>query len=599
MNVDLNLRDFENKIIDEFNYENAYEHMRYLVEEIGERIAGTEELSKAANYIYNELKKYGLNVRIDEFEIYSSFPIYSEFKILSPKQLVIESFPNIHSPSTLPEGIKGELVYVGAGTEEDYKDIYVEGKMVLAELSFSPPRPEKVKIAERHGAKAVIMINWGPKDKTIIGKGAIKWIWGNPTPETWQLMPKIPSINISKAAGEYLKKLVEKHKVIAWLRLENIRKWVKAKQPRGEIKYRRMLNEFVLIGGHLEAWGKTATCNSSGNSMMLELARILNKYRDKLRRILIFVFWDGHEIAEAAGSTWYVDNYWNQLNENCIAYINIDSPGIIKATRLLTYAPPEAWDFLSQIADELDLKLDIKQPIKIGDNSFLGIGIPYIAIFPTYPEKELKEELGWALLGWWYHSNQDTLDKIDKGLYMTQMKLYTKIILRLCNSYIIPFNFTKTAEQLQKELEEIKKSFKLIPINLETLTVKLNIFNEETIKLNTLINMIKSKKINNAANQINKCLMKLSRIITPAFRTIAGRYGQDPYGYTLLTKPMPRLYRILKEINKCQNENQLKLLTTKLVREHNCLLDAIHEANQTIRNTIEIVEYKYKIQIEN
>ena len=588
------IKNLINTIINEFSYEEAYNHMLFLVEEVGERLAGTPQLLKAAQYINDKLNYFGLNSRIDEFYIYSSFPVLSELKVLSPEQCVIESFPNLHSPSTLPEGIEGELVYVGAGGEEDYKDKDVKGKIILAELSYSPPRPEKAKIAEKKQAKALILMNWGPAEKKVIGRGAIKWVWGNPTPEEWKLMPKIPSINISRAAGEYLKKLLEKSKVKVWIRLENIRKWVKARQPTAELKGKIEPDKFILIGGHLEAWGKTATCNSCGNALMLELARVLAKNRDKLRRSLIFAFWDGHEIAEAAGSTWHVDYYWPKLNKNCIAYVNIDSPGLKDASRYVASAAPETWALLDQIGKELGLEIEKSIPVKTGDNSFLGIGIPYIGVLATYTPKELREKLNWASLGWWYHSNEDTLDKVDKELFIQHAKLYTHLIIRLCNEPIIPLNFTTTINYIIKELEELSKTAKdkadLTPIQTEakTLLKLTELLNEEIAEVRR---HQESEKYKDKIELINSCLIKLSRILTPAFRSVAGRYGQDPYGFTPLYKPIPRLYYVVKRLTQLSEEESLyHQLETKFLRERNKLIDALTNAQQTIQVTFKLSE---------
>lgn len=593
----MNIKNLINIITKELSYKEAYSHMLFLVEEVGERLAGTDQLLKASRYIHNKMSKFRLNSRIDEFHMYSSLPILSELETLTPQQLVIESFPNLHSPSTLPEGIEGELVYVGAGGEQDYKNKNAKGKIVLAELSYSPPRPEKIKIAEKNHAKAVILMNWGPVEKKVIGRGAIKWVWGNPTPEEWELMPKIPSINISRAAGEYLKNLLENSKVKVRIRLENIRKWVKARQPTAELKGKIEPDKFILIGGHLEAWGKTATCNSCGNALMLELARVLAKHRDKLRRSLIFVFWDGHEIAEAAGSTWHVDYYWQKLNKNCIAYINIDSPGLKGASRYVAKAALETWDLLEQIGKEIGIKIEKSPPTKTGDNSFLGIGIPYIGVFATYTPEELREKLNWATLGWWYHSNEDTLDKIDKELFIQHAELYTHLIIRLCNEPIIPLNFITTVNYIINELKELSKIAKN-KINLTSIQAEAETLLKITKKLNETIAEIKERyqksteTYQDKINIINKCLIKLSRILTPAFRSVAGRYGQDPYGYTPLQKPIPRLYYIVKKLTQLSEKESLHhQLKTKFLRERNKLVDASTNAQQTIQTTLKLLNH--------
>ncbi len=603
MPSDNNLKELEGKVIESFSIEEVYRHVEFLVE-LGERLTGSKEMEKAAKYVKEVLKAYGLEPRIDEFYVYTSFPGLSEFKIIEPEQLVVESFPNLHCYSTSPEGIEGELEYVGSGSEDKYKKKDAKGKIVLAELSYSPPRPEKAKIAEKHGAKALVIMNWGPSDKSIVGRGAIKWVWGNPTPESWKQIPKIPSINISRAAGERLKEMLNKKGVKAWLRVENVKSWVKAKQPVAEIVGSSEPNMFVLVGGHLDAWGKTATCNSSGNALMLELARCFVKYKEFLRRGIVFAFWDGHEIAEAAGSTWYVDNFWEKLRKGCIAYLNIDSPGLKGATRFIAYASPETWSFLKKIEEETGINIEKHIPLKTGDNSVLGIGIPYISTYATYTQEELEKTLNYASLGWWYHSDEDTLDKIDGELLEEHFKIYVKYIVGLCCSLIIPFEFVTVADHIAKELEELEKTSKG-KVKLNMLFEKVKEFKEVAEELNAITAKIEEiytngkeedkARVEEAAKLVNKCILKNSRILTSAFRSTVDPYDQEPYGLSILEKPIPRLYATIKEMVEASGGEKIRLLETKLTREKNKLMDALNDAIDFTWLTIDNLRLKYNL----
>jgi len=603
MSSNIDLKELENKIIESFSIEEIYRHVKFLVE-IGERLTGTKEMEKAAKYIKSVLKAYGLGPRIDEFYVYTSFPGTSEFKIIQPEQLVVESFPNLHGYSTAPEGIEGELEYVGSGSEDEFKKKDVKGKIILAELSYSPPRPEKAKIAEKYEAKALVLMNWGPSDKSIVGRGAIKWVWGNPTPESWKLMPKIPSINISRAAGERLKEMLGKKSVKAWLRVENIKSWVKAKQPIAEIAGNSEPDMFVLVNGHLDGWGKTATCNSSGNALMLELARCFIECKEFLRRGIVFAFWDGHEIAEAAGSTWYVDNFWEKLREGCVAYLNIDSPGLKDATRFVAYASPETWWFLEKIEEEIGINIEKRIPSKTGDNSVLGIGIPYISTYATYTQEELEKTLNHASLGWWYHSDEDTLDKIDGELLEEHFKIYVKYIAGLCCSLIIPFEFVTVADYITKELEELEKSSKG-KVKLNSLFEKVKEFRDVAEELNMIAAKIESMYVNGkekektelekAAKLVNRCILKNSRILTSAFRSTVDPYDQEPYGFSILEKPIPRLYAVVKEMTEASGGDKMKLLETKFIREKNRLIDALNDAIDFTQLTLDNLRFKYNI----
>jgi len=80
-----------------------------------------------------------------------------------------------------------------------------------------------------------------------------------------------------------------------------------------EIKGGKEPNRFVLVNGHVDTppYCMGATDNISGDTAILEVARILNKHKDKLRRSVRIAYWTGHEIGKYAGSTYYNDAFWH------------------------------------------------------------------------------------------------------------------------------------------------------------------------------------------------------------------------------------------------------------------------------------------------
>jgi len=80
-----------------------------------DRLAGTENIEKASNYIVNYLEKIGgVRAWIDRFHFLTSYPEYSYFEIIEPESKIVNSFPNLFSENTPPEGVTGDLIYVGS-----------------------------------------------------------------------------------------------------------------------------------------------------------------------------------------------------------------------------------------------------------------------------------------------------------------------------------------------------------------------------------------------------------------------------------------------------------------------------------------------------
>ena len=316
------------KLAEELSLDRMYENMTYLVDEVGERLSGSPQMRKATEFICGKLKEYGVEAHIDHFPMYQSYPKEATLTLLAPEKKEIPARPVCHIKSTSAEGLSGELVYLGSGAYEDYEGKDVTGKIVLTDMNWSPGRPEKARIAWEMGAKALIIMNWGKAEDGLIQMGAVKAQWGNPTPDTEKDIVDLTVISISRADGEYLAGLCEKGEVSVHLTAEATREWITADQPIGRVYGGKSSGQYVLVGSHVDAWGKSAICNASGNALNLELARLFQKHKDELNRDVVFVFWDGHEIAEGGGSAWYADNYWKDMNENCLAYINIDNLAI-------------------------------------------------------------------------------------------------------------------------------------------------------------------------------------------------------------------------------------------------------------------------------
>lgn len=108
---------------------------------------------------------------------------------------------------------------------------------------------------------------------------------------------------------------------------------------------------------------------------------------------------------------------------------------------------------------------------KGGDESFFGVGVPYISFATGYTPEEL-ERLNWASLSPWLHSEEDTINKIDKKLLKKHLRFFAILILRLCNSEIVPYNLSdlvgamKSHIETLKELSEAVKTMDLNPLIL-------------------------------------------------------------------------------------------------------------------------------------
>ena len=562
------------KMLSDFSIDNIYENMDVLVNEIGERLSGSAEMVKATEYINSQLKKKGLDSHIDHFPMYQSYPKEAMLKIISPEEKEIEARPVCHIESTAEAGIEGELIYLGSGRYEDYKGIDVRNKIVLTNMNWSPGRPEKARIAWEMGAKALIIMNWGKAEDNLIQMGAVKAQWGNPTPETEKDIVRLTVISISRGDGEYLAKLCKEENVKVWLKAEATREWIKADQPMARVEGGKSNGQYVLVGSHVDAWGKSAICNASGNAVNMELARLFNKYKDELKRDIVFVFWDGHEIAEGGGSTWYCDNYWQDMDKNCIAYINIDNLAIQGTTIPGVESLPELKDILmGAIKKIFGVEGLWHHAYKGGgDSSFFGIGVPYISFATEYTE-ELLEELNYAFYSPWLHSDADTIDKLDKGLLEKHFEYFMYIIEKIATANTVPYDIKALAADVRNQYEEIlKRSGRALEMisTLEPL-VKKYVECADTVEKFRIYAEGDDKK----DDLFNKVALYFERK-TADFRCESGRYGQDSCCSLQTENPIPALEKAIKSYNNAEKySHEYYLWETQILRIRNRVADAL------------------------
>ena len=280
--------------------------------------------------------------------------------------------------------VTGELVYVNYGLPQDYEylerlGIDVKGKIVIAKYGRSW-RGIKPKVAQEHGAIGCIIYS-DPKDDgyyqgDVYPQGAFKNEYGvqrgsvmdmpiypgdpltpgyGSTKDAKRIdrkdainLLKIPVLPISYHDAEPLMRSLEgpvapedwkgalpftyhigSGKTTVHLKLEF--NWdtkpindIIAKLPGSEKP-----DEWVIRGNHHDAWVNGAGDPLSGQAAMMEEARAISelvKTGWKPKRTLVYCAWDGEEPG-LLGSTEWVEQHADELQQKAVAYINSDGNG--------------------------------------------------------------------------------------------------------------------------------------------------------------------------------------------------------------------------------------------------------------------------------
>lgn len=578
----------EPELLADLSFENVRRHMEHICLEIPSRLAGTENARRAAQYNADALTAHGIDARVEDLPGLVSFPEPTMLQVITEPQEAIEAFTCGHSLPTGPEGISGELVFVGSGAESDYEGKSVAGRIVLAETSYHPARHEKLRIAANKGVLGVILMNRGGPENDAVPYGSVKPAWGNPTPETMKTeMPALPAIGIARTTGMRLKARCDEGPVRVRFQAIVENGWRQIQLTTGEVPSPAS-DDFVLLSGHQDSWfGQAATDNAAGNACIVELARVLNLRRDRLRRGLACGFWTAHETGTMVGSSWYADRNWDRLRRHCCAYMQIDQPACVGTTRWGTGSNVQLRRFHQSVeARHLgNMEYHWHRLPKGGDASFMGLGIPAMYGIGHYTEQELADT-GLARLGWWHHSIECNMDKIDLDFLATHLKVYAGYLWGLCTEAVLPFDFADAAAQFVDRLDELQAPGKSIGLDgaldrARDFHAAASAFDASTATWRARYG--EDPSLDEApANALNEAMKSVNRLLIPMASTAKGTYGHDPYGYTPQGSMIPVLHDVPKLADLPENETRW-MLETELVRARNQVADALTDAADTLR----------------
>ena len=573
----------EDAVLQDLSGERAREHVEHIANNFPTRMAGTENGRRMAEYSAAKMNEYGVPGRVHELPGLVSFPERTTFDVLGSAPVSMAAMTLGHSEPTGPDGVVAELIDIGGGGMADYENRDVKGKIVVTDTTSGPGRHEKQRLAALNGAVGYLGINWGYATDTTLPYGSVKPAWGNPTPDTFRdEMATLPCVGISRADGIKLRDMMKSGPVKARMKPVVVNEWRPIQIAVGEVK--GLTDDFVVVGGHQDSWeGPQATDNATGSACMLELARVFNRHRDKLKRGLIFGFWTAHETGTMIGSSWFVDRNWDRLRRSGVAYLQIDQPACIGATGWGSTANTE----LRRFQQAIDARLTGNRPrswrraLKIGDTSFLGVGVPMLTSLATYDAEYLKQTAN-ATLGWWHHTVENTLDKVDWDALPLHLRVYGAYLWELCTAPVLPFDYVPVADEVLQRLTALKG---------ESDRLSLQPLIDSAAGLKDVLGKLDSRAKNPTvsppqADAINSCIKRLGRLLIPVSSSAKGAYGQDPYSLTAQSTVLPSLFELPLLSSTKLSEEQRTMLEIRLIRDRNRIADALADARSTIEDCL-------------
>ncbi len=557
------------------------------------RLSGSEDEARAFDYLETTLGSFGLAVRRYQHDALVSWPGTASLEISGTAPQRLECITHSFSASTQPGGLEGEVVEAGAGP----LDPHVRGKIVLFDGLAMPVRAHA---AEQTGAAGAIFINPPELHEMIIST-----VWGSPTPENLATLPKLVAVSVRKQHGDTLRERARAGDLRVRLHAAVDTRWRKTPLLVADLVGHEEPDRFVLFSGHVDSWHYGAMDNGSANAVMVEMARLLSRRQKRLRRGVRFAFWSGHSHGRYSGSTWYADTHWDDLYRHAVLHLNVDSPGGKGATVLSeAQTMAETWGLAARCIKEVSGQdLQRRRISRMGDQSFWGIGLPsmFVDVSAQPPATSAAGDALASLtggashhggLGWWWHSTEDTLDKIDRENLRRDTQVYALVLWRWCTARVLPLDYRETAGEITTALRGIQEAagdaFDMTP-PLDAIQR----FASAAGRLAEAVDRLGSvpgrgtRKQREAASTLNNGLMRIGRALIPANYTAAGPFDHDP---AVPVPPVPLLQPAARLRALRPDSDEYLTLQTRLVRNRNRVTHAINTATEAAERTLEQTE---------
>lgn len=477
------------------------EHIKYLASDALEgRLPGTEGIELAAEYIAKCFADAGLKPAGDDDTYFQQFEVERGKKLVeAAAALTAEGIDErwrvrrdwIPLPFTAPHDVEGPLAFAGyciqadAYEYDDYADFDAAGKILLV-FRYEPPADDpdadfggrilsrhalfsrKVQVADRHGAKALLVVD--PPRREGAEEGLYPFD-EDLTEQTFEL----PVVHVTRAVAEALVQRGglgdlaslqerldrERQPLSADLNLRvELRPGVRPRKlptrnVLGLLPGRGDTDEVIVLGAHYDHLGRArsqvnakdmrlhihrgADDNASGTAALLELARAFNA-EPKLRRGLLFIAFSAEEMG-LIGSAHFVAHPTVAL-PRIKAMMNFDMIGRLRDDKFTIYGLPTGREFgeiVDRAAAEAGLKYRAPQAglFECSDHaSFYAHDIPVLFAFTGIHKQ--------------YHTPEDDWPLIDAPGAATILAMFRQIVRELANLEAGP-TFERITEQEESE----------------------------------------------------------------------------------------------------------------------------------------------------
>jgi N-acetylated-alpha-linked acidic dipeptidase len=539
-----------------------------------DRTSGKDGERKAAAYLEERLKEYGVAHVRHEVRAFLSWPVRASVAV-DGSGAALDALAPAFGGSTPREGIAAESLWLKADADDRDPGALpsaARGRIVVASGMISPDSARRAELA---GAVGLVHVN----DDEILHEMIATTIWGTPSTSSAERLPTIPIVSITKSAGERLRSSASAGKRLR-LVAEVQRGWAEIPLVVAEVP--GQTPDFILVATHLDAWYEGMTDTAGTVASILEMARVLGQ-GPKPRRGARFAWWPGHSFGRYAGSTWYADRFWRELDEHAVAYTNLDGAGR-RGSRMDAVAAG-GWPGLAEFSRAFAASrlgrvptpaaTRLFRPGRDSDSAFQGLGIPEFFVGVPGPERGHPDVTGAGRIAYW-HTKQDTLDKLDMKVLERDTQYRLAQILELATTPALPHRLAPIAVSYERALDELiaPSAGRFDLGGTRTLASKLRAEAEAFDQ-----SAVPETEAARAAR--DRIVIRLTHRLNSTLYTKAGRFDQDPAA-SIPILPLLAGVRELGSIDR--SSDAYGFLETELIRGRNAVEATLRDAVETLTN---------------
>lgn len=300
--------------------DRAYSRLAHLTDHIGHRLSGSQNLERAIEWAFAEMKRDGLdNVRKEKVMVPHWVRGEESLEMLTPLPRKLTMLGLGNSIGTPAEGITAEAVVVRNFAELDQLGEGARGKIVVYNAPFTTYgatvayRGQGASRAARYGAVAALVRSITPVSLNTPHTGGMQY---DPA------QPRIPVAAITIEAAELLQRMHNRGDRPT-LRLKMEAKFLPDAESANviaELKGAERPDEIVLISGHYDSWdvGQGAHDDGGGCIVAWEAARLLKELGLRPRRTIRVVLYTNEENGLRGGNA-YRDAHREELSKHVLA----------------------------------------------------------------------------------------------------------------------------------------------------------------------------------------------------------------------------------------------------------------------------------------